>query len=147
MPKFGSASKAHRAELVPDLQRLVDAVIEHWDFSILDAGRTIEEQRKNVARGVSKTMASRHLFNAQGKAEAFDAMPYPNDWAKIQRGLDAVKRAEPTMQVCRAYMFSGFVAGMAAAMKIKIRQGSDWDGDRQVGDHTFIDLPHTELLK
>ena len=33
------------------------------------------------------------------------------------------------MHLARFYEFNGFVAGMAAAMGIDIRQGDDWDGD------------------
>jgi peptidoglycan L-alanyl-D-glutamate endopeptidase CwlK len=145
MPAFGSVSRSHLAELRPELQLLMNEVIRHVDCTIIDGARTIEEQRKNVAKGVSKTMASKHLPDVTGKSRAVDVMPYPFNWGTIQKGLDAVKRAEPTMQVCRCYWFAGFVAGIAAARGIQIRQGVDWDGDREVGDHEFIDLPHTEL--
>ena len=140
MPRFGAASRANLAEVHPDLQRLFNAVIQHWDCTILDGRRTIEEQRKNVAKGVSKTMASKHL-----EGRAIDAMPYPVDWAAIEKGVNAVKRMDSGMQVLEAYMFQGFVAGMAAAMGITVRQGVDWDSDREFSDHSFLDLPHTEL--
>lgn len=147
MPRFGATSRKNLAECEAELQALFNEVIKYWDCSVIDGARSVAEQRKNVQRGVSKTMASKHLPNAKGKAEAADVMPYPFDWAVIQKGLDAIKRAEPTMQVCRCYMFAGFVQGIAAARGIKLRSGVDWDSDEQVGDHSFIDLPHHELLK
>lgn len=143
--RFGAASRAHLAELHPQLQRVMQFVIQHWDCQILDGARTIEEQRKNVAKGVSKTMASKHLPGPDGKARAVDVMPYPFDWNKIERGLQAVKRAEGGMEVLEVYMFVGYVQGVAAAMGIDLRSGADWNADRQFEDHTFIDLPHHEL--
>jgi peptidoglycan LD-endopeptidase CwlK len=140
MPRFGAVSRANLAEVHPELQRLFNEVIKHWDCTILDGARTLEEQRKNVAKGVSQTMNSKHIGG-----RAVDAMPYPVDWNAIQRGLDAIKRADGGMQVAEAYMFQGFVAGMAAALGIKVRQGVDWDSDRDFANQTFHDLPHTEL--
>lgn len=140
MPNFGAASRSHLAEVHPDLQRLFNFVIKHWDCSIIDGRRTIEEQRKNVAKGVSKTMRSKHL-----EGRAVDAMPYPFDWGKIERGLQALKRADGGMEIAEVYMFQGFVAGVAAALGINIRQGADWNSNRQFEDQTFHDLPHTEL--
>lgn len=146
MPKFSQQSLVHLSQCHPDLQRLFEAVIEFYDCKIIDGARTVEEQVKNVERGVSKTMASKHLPQADRKSHAVDVVPYPQpDWGLVERALSAAKRADPTLQVCRFYHFIGFVAGMAAAKGIAIRQGADWDSDRQFGDHSFIDLPHHEL--
>jgi peptidoglycan LD-endopeptidase CwlK len=145
MPQFGTKSIANLAECHPDLQRLFNEVIKHWDCTIIDGARTLAEQRMNVAKGVSKTMASKHLPQKGGKSHAADVMPYPVDWPAIERGLNAVKRADGGMEVLEAYMFQGFVAGVASQMGIKIRQGVDWNSNREFDDQTFHDLPHTEL--
>lgn len=146
MPRFSVASLEHLAGCHPNLQRLFEAVVEHYDCTIIDGARSIEEQKKNVAKGVSKTMDSKHLPQVDGKSHAVDVVPYPQpDWVLVERGLTAVKRADPTLQLCRFYHFIGFVAGMAAAKNIPLRQGADWDSDRDFGDHSFIDLPHHEL--
>lgn len=145
MPKFGATSRKNLAEVHPDLQRLFNEVIKHWDCTIIDGARTIEEQKKNILKGVSKTMNSKHLPGSDGKARAVDAMPYPFDWNAIEKGLQALKRADGGMQIAEVYMFQGFVAGMAAAMGIDVRQGADWNTNRQFDDQTFHDLPHTEL--
>lgn len=143
--RFGKTSLANRAELHPKLQAVYDKVIEVWDCQIIDGGRTTAEQIKNVAKGVSKTLKSRHLIQADGTSHAADVMPYPFDWVKIEKGLAAVKRVEGGMEVLEVYMFQGFVAGVAHAQGTKIRQGVDWNTDRQFEDQTFHDLPHTEL--
>lgn len=146
MPKFGKSSLANLRDVHPDLVRLFNAVIQHWDCTILDGARTIDEQVKNVAKGVSKTMASKHLLQNDGLAHAVDAMPYPIDWTAIEKGLPAVKKADGGMEVLEAYAFQGFVAGMAAAMGIRVRQGIDWNSNEEFDDQSFHDIPHTELL-
>lgn len=140
MPKFGITSTTNLSEVDESLQRLFNAVVQHWDCAVLDGRRTIEEQRKNVAKGVSKTMNSLHLTG-----DAVDVMPFPYDWNAIEKGLNALKRADGGMEIAEVYMFQGFVAGVAAMIGIKIRQGCDWNSNRQFDDQTFHDLPHTEL--
>lgn len=145
MNTYGATSEKNLSECHDDLQRLFRAVLPHWDHSVIDGARTPIEQQKNVAKGVSKTMDSLHLPQDDGKSHAVDAVPYPApNWGTIERALTALKKVDPTMELVRFYAFNGFVAGMAASMNIPIRQGDDWDGDRQFGDHSFIDLPHTE---
>lgn len=152
MPQFGNTSIRNLSEAHPLLRRLFAFVIQHWDCSIVDGARTVEEQEKNVARGVSKTMRSMHLPQPDpndpknnGLSWAVDAPLYPVDYAKVQRGLDAIRRADPTMSVLRFYRYAGFVEGVARHMGIALRWGGDWNGDTDVSDQTFIDLPHFEL--
>jgi peptidoglycan L-alanyl-D-glutamate endopeptidase CwlK len=156
--KWGKASAAHRAQLHPDLQKLADYVLEHWggDVTISDGARSVAEQRKNILKGVSKTMDSMHLprdangvrdDGPDGRAWAMDICPYPTDWKAITRGLNAMKAADPGMQTAEFYMFLGFIAGAAEVMGIPVRLGADWDSDRDFADHTFIDLPHVERKK
>lgn len=152
MPTFGNTSIRNLSEAHPLLRRLFAFVIQFWDCSIVDGARTFAEQEKNVARGVSKTMHSMHLPQADpkdpannGLSWAVDAPPYPIDYAKVQRGLDAIRRADPTMSALRFYRYAGFVEGVATHMGIRLRWGGDWDGDTDVSDQTFIDLPHFEL--
>lgn len=146
MPEFSATSKRHLSEVDPDLQRLFNFVIRHWDCTIIDGKRTVDEQEKNVARGVSKTMESKHLPQADGHSHAVDAMPYPIDWSAITKGIAAVKKVDPGLQTLEAYAFHGFVLGAAAAFGISVRSGIDWDGDREQSEHSFIDLPHYEKV-
>lgn len=146
MPKFGKTSLANLQNVHPDLVRLFNGVIEHRDCSILDGARTIDEQVKNVQKGVSKTMDSKHLIQGDGYSHAVDAMPFPVAWTAIEKGLQAVKKADGGMEVLEAYAFQGFVAGYAAALGIRVRQGIDWNSNEEFDDQTFHDIPHTELL-
>lgn len=145
MPQFGRESEANLQQVHPDLVRLMREVIKHWDCKIVDGVRTLAEQKRNVAQGVSQTMNSKHLPQEDNLSHAVDVMPWPIDWAAIEKGLAAVKHADGGLQVLEAYAFQGFVAGMAAAMGISIRQGIDWNRNRDFADQSFHDIPHVEL--
>lgn len=115
------------------------------DHSIIDGVRTVAEQQKNIAKGVSKTMDSKHLPQADGVSHALDMMPFPVEWGKVDKGLNAVANVDRTLQVLRAYYFQGVVKGIAIMMGIDIRQGVDWDSDTKFDDQSFHDIPHVEL--
>ena len=149
---FGPTSRKNLEGVDPRLVQIMEQVATGWNCTVTDGVRTIEEQQKNILKGVSKTMDSKHLprneagaLDPGGLAKAVDAIPYPTDWALVQRGLDALKAADPTMQLAKMYAFAGFVRGVAHAHGVSIRQGWDWDSDGEAGDHSFIDLPHSEL--
>lgn len=144
---FGTASRKHLEGVHPDLVRLHEAVLAVFDHSITDGTRTMDEQRKNVARGVSKTMDSKHLPQADGKAHATDAVPFPlPNWTNVERALAAVKKVDPTFDLLRLYYFQGVMKGVASQLGVEIRQGINWDGDKDFADSSFLDLPHTELV-
>ncbi len=141
-----------------ELEQLMLEVDKHFPNTVLEGKRTIEQQRKNVATGVSKTMDSRHLDDP---SNAVDAAPDPLSWPKMHADLaellermSAQQRREMAKhilgyakQLAHWYYFGGFVLGTAAQMGINIRWGGDWDGDRQVHDQSFDDLPHFERSK
>jgi peptidoglycan LD-endopeptidase CwlK len=152
MPRFSQRSLDNLKDVDPRLVAVYLKAIEVWDCTIIDGIRSVEEQVKNVAKGVSKTMASKHLPDRQsGKAQAIDAMPWDVEtrgipWTQIQKGLDALKRLDGGMEVLEAYCFQSFVAGIAHAEGLKVRQGIDWDSDEDFNDQSFIDIPHTEIV-
>ena len=128
--KFSKVSAARLATCHPDLQRLFNDVIKHWDCSVTYGIRTEEEQTQMVAKGKSKTINSKHLRQADGYSHAVDVVPYPVDWKDHRR----------------FYYFGGFVLGTAKKLGIPIRWGGDWNGNLEVKDQNFNDLPHFELL-
>jgi len=145
-----------------ELQRLFSEVDVHWPHTILEGARTQEQQQRNVESGVSKTMDSRHL---DVPARAVDAAPDPLAWPDVKERLALLQvqlpesvRA-PLMQAIRAYAkdvgrwyyFAGYVLGTADQMRkhgemtLRVRHGGDWDGDRDIHEQNFDDLPHFEL--
>lgn len=130
--------------------------------TILETARSLEQQEKNVAKGVSKTLDSRHLD--EPFSNAVDAAPDPLEWptlnkvrARIQtlvseaedgeaEDVDEILRAigEYTKDLARWYYFGGYVCGVADELGIGIRWGGDWNGNRAIDDQSFDDLPHFE---
>lgn len=143
---FGQRSLANLKKVHPDLVRLHEAVLPIFDHSVTDGVRSADEQKKNVEKGVSRTLDSKHLLQPDGYAHATDSTPYPNDWDAVQKGLDAMRKADPTLAVARFYYYLGVQKGVASQLGIRVRQGIDWDSDTDVGDQSFIDLGHCELL-
>jgi len=81
--KFGTHSIAElqfvRAELIIACTETLGYVSdEGFDFSVFDGLRTQAEQRKNMRKGVSWTMNSMHLPQADGLSWAVDLVPYIN---------------------------------------------------------------------
>ncbi len=69
---FSERSKVNLNEVHPDLRIVAECAIKETpiDFAVIDGMRTEEEQRRNMANGVSWTLRSRHL---EGKAIDFAA--------------------------------------------------------------------------
>lgn len=124
-----SLSKLSRSRLVgvhPDLVKVVELAITltKVDFRVQQGVRSLAEQKKNVARGASQTLNSRHL--RQGKdnlAKAVDLVALKGrsvsyDWPLYYQIADAMKKA-------------------AKQLGIPIIWGGDWK--------RFKDGPHFEL--
>lgn len=129
MYKYGRTSKARLATCHPDLQRLFNEMIKHWDVSIICGHRTKEEQDAAVAAGNSKVNFPNGKHNSM-PSMAVDAALYPIKWNDNGRN----------------YMFVGMVKQKAKEMGINIRCGADWDGDNETHDQTFHDIVHFELI-
>lgn len=146
---FGEKSRAELIGVHPDLVRVVERALEltEVDFAVHDGKRTIEEQQRYVATGVSQTLESRHLTG-----HAVDLVPMINgklrwEWPPIYKIASAVWLA-------------------AIEQDIQIRWGGVWD--RRLNDlsepleaavasyvsrrkklkaKAFLDGPHFELPK
>ena len=161
---YGATSLARLATAHDELQRLMKRVGENFPNTILEGERTVEQQEKNVAKGVSKTMNSKHITGegVRDLAEAVDAAPDPLSWPQAQKLLSRIESVAGQLtdeqgaevmalvegyvrEVARWYYFGGFVLGTAEEMEIDVRWGGDWDSDRKLEDQTFHDLPHFEV--
>jgi len=138
MPQFGGSSKKNLYECDEQLIDLFEEVVRHYDCSIIEGIRSKEEQDKLFHAGKSKVQWPNGKHNITfegGTSRAVDVIPYPAmlDGISIWNDLN------------RFYHFVGFVKGVAAHMGIEIRCGADWDGDHNLRDQSFNDLPHIEL--
>lgn len=129
MPKFSKRSQTKLDTCHPDLKTLFTKVVETFDCTVLCGYRGEEEQNDAYDSGRSKVRYPDGKHN-HNPSNAVDVAPYPIDWNDKDR----------------FYFFAGFVKGLATSMGIKIRWGGDWDGDNDLKDQTFFDLPHFELL-
>lgn len=126
--KLGTSSSKKLMTCTFSLQKVVEIAISisDVDFSVVEGVRTEAQQRLNIKNGVSWTMNSKHLANANGKARAVDIYPWVN--GRTSHDPEHYKR------IARA-MF------MAAA-----REGVEiWWGGFWKGGEPFKDAPHWEL--
>lgn len=142
MPSFSASSLAKLNTCHPDLRRVFLEVVQHRDCTIIEGARTIETQRDYVARGVSKTMNSLHIPRADGFAHAVDVVPYPIIWPQHR---PAGYTFNDVLDWSRFYRFAGFVERVSMELGVRLRYGGDWDGDLDLKDQDFYDLPHWEL--
>lgn len=137
MPQFGKRSMDNLVTCHDDLQILFSEVVVDFDCSVICGHRTKEDQDAafNAKPQRSKVQWPNSKHN-QIPSIAADVIPYPVDWEDHRR----------------FYMFVGIVRAYAARlyargdMQYKIRCGADWDGDMEVKDQNFHDLPHVELI-
>jgi len=93
------------------------------DFGISQCGRTEEEQRQNIAKGVSKTMKSRHLIDKSGVCYAWDIYAYVDGKANYEE--------KNLRKIAQAIFRAAFELGY------EIEWGGHW--------HSFLDMPHYQL--
>lgn len=107
---LGAKSLTELDGVNPDLVRVVKRAIEITavDFSVHDGIRTVEEQRRHVANGFSKTMKSKHL-----EGRAVDLVPFIEGklrwwWPQIYQVAAAMHQA-------------------ARELGVQVRWGTVWD--------------------
>lgn len=147
---LGKSSLAELTGVHSDLVRVVKRAIEitACDFTVHDGIRTVEEQKRYVAEGVSKTMRSKHLEGC-----AVDLVPVINgkprwEWPPIYRVAEAMHKAADECGVRliwggvwdhRLDELPAFASGLEAAVAAYTARR------RAMGKKAFIDGPHFEL--
>lgn len=140
MYKFGKESLDNLVGVHPILFDICSDVMaaQILDFSVREGVRTLEKQKEYVAKGVSKTMNSKHLIQSDGYGHAVDLYPYPIDMKAVTAGN--------WRECSRFAILAGAILFAAHSRKVVIRWGGDWDSDGETLDHTFSDFPHFELV-
>lgn len=128
MPYFSDASIAKLSTCDNRFIKLFNVVIIKVDCTIIEGHRKEERQNELFRTGFSRVEwpDSNHNFMP---SKATDVLPCPIDWEDWERNR----------------MFGGYVLGVASELGIPIRYGGDWDGDWDLSDQKFIDLPHFEI--
>lgn len=135
MSTFSKTSRERLSTCHPDLQKVMNEVIKHWNCTILEGVRSLERQQQLVDSGASKTLNSKHLPDTNGFSRAVDAAPWFSTAPHIRWD-----------DLHEFYYFAGFVLGIAQSLGIKLRYGGDWNSDKQVTKENFKDLVHFELI-
>ncbi len=153
MPKYSSRSRKRLETCHPNLQKLFNEIIKHYDCTIIEGSRSDKKQKqlysqdKTRADGVTKK--SKHQVTAEEPLSfAIDVAPYPipNNWGVIDL-KNRNKINYQARELAEFYYFVGFVKGVANQLNIKIISGADWNNNNNLNDQTFFDLTHFELTK
>lgn len=140
MPAFSQQSLARLGTCDPRLQRLFLEVIKRVDCTITDGYRDERAQNEAFAAGTSTVRFPGSKHNVF-PSRAVDVAPFPIEWPdQNTMGCERYARA-----LGRWYMFVGYVRACAFDLGIKVRCGADWNGNFEVKDQNFHDLPHFEL--
>lgn len=153
---LGAKSLAELEGVHPALVDVVKRAImlTTQDFSVHDGLRTVAEQREYVRRGVSWTMNSMHMKQADGLGHAVDLVPYINgklrwEWPPIFVIAVAVRQAAGELDVPLTWggvwdreflMLGPTAADMETAVKSYVTRRL---GARKKAN---IDGPHFQLL-
>lgn len=132
MPRFSRRSLNRLRTCDPRLQALFKRVVETYDCTIVCGHRG--EAAQNAAFNATPQRSQKEWPDGEHNeypSKAVDVGPWPLDWN------DRVK----------FYHLAGYVQAIAEDMRVPIRWGGDWDGDRDLHDQTLYDLGHFEILE
>lgn len=154
---LGAGSRRELAGVHPRLVAVVERAImlTTQDFTVHDGLRTEAEQRDYVARGVSKTMKSLHMRQADGHGHAVDLVPFINgklrwEWKPIYVIAAAVRQAAAELGVPLIWggVWDKPLADLpATAAGIEAAVAAYVNRRRKAGKSAFIDGPHFELAR
>lgn len=135
-PRFGPRSLKELRSCDGRLVKLAEASIKvGMDFTVVHGFRGREQQDDLFERGLSKkpwpSSKHNHMAGTVPCSLAIDVAPWPIDWRDAKR----------------FYHLAGLIRAVAFDLAIPLRWGGDWDGDFELGDQTFMDLGHFELVE
>lgn len=112
--KFGRKSEAELVGVKPELVTMARVALQYssQDFMIFDGLRTPEEQAEYVRKGMSRTLNSKHLKQADGFSHAIDCVPVVGtipkwDWKLIYPVVRAVDRAATALGIADQIRWGG----------------------------------------
>lgn len=127
---FSKRSKNNLMGVHPKLVEVMTKALEYteYDFVVTEGTRTLEQQKRYLAEGKSKTLKSYHLIRADGYGYAVDvAALVPNGKGKSEVSWDLKYYAKINEAVQKA----------ASELGAKVTWGGSWK--------SFVDSPHFQL--
>lgn len=160
MPSFGNSSKTRLDTLCLELVEVAHDAIDIIDFSVIETVRSKPLQDKYFNSGTSSVQwpnSKHNVFEGRPLPEAMDLWPYVKPFGALSGHSDQVAEIATdtgrSKQEVREFIYKAFsrlagvVEACAAKRGYKVRWGGDWDGDYNLIDQKFHDLPHFELIK
>lgn len=155
--KFSGSSLREMEGVHPVLISVAKRALElsTQDFVFYDGVRTHKEQQANVAKGVSKTLASKHLPQSDGFGWAMDLVPWINgrlqwDWEGCYRIAMAVDLAATEQGVASRIRWGGAwdrsLADFGSDESWKAYKAETEAYVKRSGK-SFLDGPHFELIR
>lgn len=149
MPSYNKRSLSRLDTCDIRIGNIFRFVIRFFDNSILCGHRGQVEQDKAFIDGNSKARWPNGDHNKE-PSKAVDAGPYDPRIRGVNWDVKVIDketkriRLHALRNLCRFYLFAGFVLGVAAVMGITLGWGGDWDGDTDISpeDQQFNDLVH-----
>lgn len=136
---LGKTSRSRLEGVHPDLVRVIEEAITDCpiDFGVSSGKRDAEEQNILYNKGLSKCdgyiKISDHQPKEDGYGYAVDIYAYLNKKASYDK-----------RHLC---VIAGHILGKANELGIKLQWGGDFDGDWDMDEHDFVDMPHYALLR
>lgn len=148
MPSFGKRSRGQLDTCSPEIQALMERVVENFDISILEGHRGQELQDLYYEKGTSKLKYPDGNHNNK-PSNAVDIQPYPfnpkSPKAKIKLALMA-GYVKAIFENLKLDQYGHGFHGSGSLMGFKLRWGGDWDSDGDLDDQTFDDYYHFEII-
>lgn len=124
--------------------------ISEVDFAVTCGVRTLEEQKQMVVKGASKTLASKHLIQADGHSHAVDIAPFINGGLRWDYG--ACEKVAEAMKAAAVSKGFGLEWGGAWGFNLLHYNGTPGDAHKEYiakrihdGKKPFIDAFHFQL--
>jgi peptidoglycan L-alanyl-D-glutamate endopeptidase CwlK len=154
--QFGAKSLLNLQGCHPVLRDVATAAIGESadDFGIYEGLRSAERQREYLRRGVTKTLKSKHLKQADGFSHAFDAVPWIAgsfrwEWEPLYQIASAIDRVATRLGVASRIRWGGVwdrtLADYGTGTDVSMRQAVQAYTQRHPGPD-FIDGPQFELV-
>ena len=134
MFKFSKKSNERLEHLNPMLRLILEIALSRSeiDFAILDTHRSVEKQQQLFKDGKSKIDG----VNKQSKHNY-----YPSEAADLAAYVNGIK-----WNAKYYYYLAGLIRSVAEELGVEIRWGGNFDMDNDIGEQSFNDIGHWEII-
>lgn len=150
--KLSVSDEAKLKKAHPDLVKVVRRCAEITDmpFQIGETARSVEQQEKNIAKGVSQTMHSRHIVSKDGLSRAVDLLAAPGgkitwSWPPYYKLAAAMRKAAIDCKIDIEWGAVWDTSLNALTANLEHEQAAYVARQKAKGRKAFADGPHFQL--